>query len=316
MTHASLFSGIGGFDLAAEWMGWQNVFNCEIDPFCRKVLAYHFPEAKQYEDVKTTDFTIHRGNIDVLTGGFPCQPFSLAGKRKGSDDNRYLWPEMLRAIREIKPRWVVGENVFGIVNWSDGMVFEQVQSDLEDEGYEVQPYIIPACAVDAPHRRDRVWFVAHRCDTGSEILQRERPIGIRESAVPADTPCNGWGGRGLNKDVQSNGTSFYRTNRKGVRHGVNLSDVLASGLLPTVKAQDCRHALHDRAKSNLGEEIAETFGDGTSQNPQLNPLFVAEMMGFPTDWTLAPFLNGLKLINDGDSVAGGAENPSKPTAMQ
>lgn len=194
MIHASLFSGIGGFDLAADRMGWQNVFNCEIDPFCRKVLAYHFPDAKQYEDVKTTDFTIYRGHIDVLTGGFPCQPFSLAGKRKGSDDNRYLWPEMLRAIREIEPRWVVGENVFGIVNWSDGMVFEQVQSDLEDAGYEVQPYIIPACAVDAPHRRGRVWFVAHRRDAGVEILQRERAIGVCESSILADTPCYGRGG--------------------------------------------------------------------------------------------------------------------------
>lgn len=162
MTHASLFSGIGGFDLAAEWAGWTNVFNCEIDPFCRRVLAYHFPNAIQYEDIKTTDFRPLRGGVDVLTGGFPCQPFSLAGKRKGTDDNRYLWPEMLRAIRELAPRWVVGENVFGIVNWSDGLVFEQVCADLEDEGYEVQPYLIPACAVDAPHRRDRVWFVAHR----------------------------------------------------------------------------------------------------------------------------------------------------------
>ena len=162
MTHASLFSGIGGFDLAAEWAGWTNVFNCEIDKFCQKVLRHHFPKAIQYSDVKTTDFAIHRGGVDVLTGGFPCQPFSLAGKRRGSDDNRYLWPEMLRAIREIQPRWVVGENVFGIVNWSDGMVFEQVQSDLEAEGYEVQPFLIPACAVDAPHRRDRVWFVACR----------------------------------------------------------------------------------------------------------------------------------------------------------
>lgn len=164
MTHASLFSGIGGFDLAAEWAGWTNVFNCEIDPFCRRVLAYHFPNAIQYEDIKTTDFRPLRGCVDVLTGGFPCQPFSLAGKRKGTDDNRYLWPEMLRAIRELAPRWVVGENVFGIVNWSDGLVFEQVCADLENEGYEVQPYLIPACAVNAPHRRDRVWFVAHRRD--------------------------------------------------------------------------------------------------------------------------------------------------------
>lgn len=164
MTHASLFSGIGGFDIAAEWAGWTNVFNCEIDPFCRRVLAYHFPNAIQYEDIKTTDFRPLRGGVDVLTGGFPCQPFSLAGKRKGTDDNRYLWPEMLRAIRELAPRWVVGENVYGIVNWSDGLVFEQVCADLEDEGYEVQPFLIPACAVDAPHRRDRVWFVAHRRD--------------------------------------------------------------------------------------------------------------------------------------------------------
>lgn len=213
MTHASLFSGIGGFDLAAEWMGWYNMFNCEIDPFCRKVLAYHFPEAKQYEDVKTTDFTIHRGNIDVLTGGFPCQPFSLAGKRKGSDDNRYLWPEMLRAIREIQPRWVVGENVFGIVNWSDGMVFEQVQSDLENEGYEVQPYIIPACAVDAPHRRDRVWFVAHRRDTRSEILQRERPIGIRESSISTDTRCIG--GREIYEETESEEPARSRPDGNG-----------------------------------------------------------------------------------------------------
>lgn len=182
MTHASLFSGIGGFDLAAEWAGWTNVFNCEIDPFCRRVLAYHFPNAIQYEDIKTTDFRPLRGGVDVLTGGFPCQPFSLAGKRKGTDDNRYLWPEMLRAIRELSPRWVVGENVFGIVNWSDGLVFEQVCADLENEGYEVQPYLIPACAVDAPHRRDRVWFVAHRRDAsdggnaGSEVLQREGTI--------------------------------------------------------------------------------------------------------------------------------------------
>lgn len=159
-THASLFSGIGGFDLAAEWAGLKNVFNCEIDSFCRKVLKYHFPNAKQYEDIRATDFTIWSGKVDVLSGGFPCQPFSTAGKRKGTEDDRYLWPEMLRAIREIQPRWVLGENVRGIVNWNGGMVFEQVLADLEDAGYEVTPYLVPACGVGAPHRRDRVWFVA------------------------------------------------------------------------------------------------------------------------------------------------------------
>nr|MDE5945561.1 DNA cytosine methyltransferase [Rikenella sp.] len=116
MTHASLFSGIGGFDLAAEWAGWTNLFNCEIDPFCRRVLKYHFPNAEQYTDIRGTNFAVWRGRIDVLTGGFPCQPFSVAGKRLGTDDHRHLWPEMLRAIREIRPRWVVGENVRGILS--------------------------------------------------------------------------------------------------------------------------------------------------------------------------------------------------------
>lgn len=161
MVHASLFSGIGGFDLAAEWAGWENAFNCEIDPFCRRVLKYHFSNSVQYDDIKATDFTVWRGKIDVLTGGFPCQPFSTAGKRKGTADNRYLWPEMLRAIREIRPRWVVGENVLGIVSWDGGLVFEQVHADLEAAGYEVQAFVLPACSVGAPHLRYRTWFVAH-----------------------------------------------------------------------------------------------------------------------------------------------------------
>lgn len=161
MKHASLFSGIGGFDLAAEWMGWENVFHCEINPFGQKILNHYWPNSICYEDIKKTDFTIHRGTIDVLTGGFPCQPYSLAGLRKGKDDERHLWPEMLRAIREIKPTWIVGENVLGLISWNGGLVFEEVQADLEAEGYEVQPYVLPAASVGAPHRRDRVWFVAY-----------------------------------------------------------------------------------------------------------------------------------------------------------
>ena len=186
MTHGSLFSGIGGFDLAAEWMGWTNVLNCEVDGFCRKVLKYHFPNAKQYADIRTTDFTVWRGRIDVLTGGFPCQPFSFAGKRRGMEDDRYLWPEMLRAIREIRPRWVVGENVLGIIDWSDGLVFEQVCVDLEAQGYEVQSYVLPACGVDAPHRRYRTWFVAHHTDAGTEDVQK-RKDGILSERIIADS---------------------------------------------------------------------------------------------------------------------------------
>ena len=160
MRHGSLFSGIGGFDLASEWMGWENVFHCEWNEFGQKVLKYYWPKAITYNDITKTDFFIHRGTIDILTGGFPCQPYSSAGKRLGKEDSRHLWPEMLRTIREIQPTYVVGENVRGLTNWNGGLVFDEVQADLEAEGYEVTPFLLPACAVNAPHRRDRIWFVA------------------------------------------------------------------------------------------------------------------------------------------------------------
>jgi DNA (cytosine-5)-methyltransferase 1 len=187
MTHGSLFSGIGGFDLAAEWMGWENVFHCEWNEFGKKVLHHYWPQSISYHDITKTDFTIHREKIDILTGGFPCQPYSSAGKRKGKEDERHLWPQMLRAIREIQPRWVVGENVLGLVNWSGGLVFHEVQSDLEAEGYEVWPYVLPAVSVNAPHRRDRVWFVAYNNGfirgKGRDAKPTEQPR-YRESILP------------------------------------------------------------------------------------------------------------------------------------
>jgi len=172
MNHASLFSGIGGFDLAAEWMGWTNVFNCEWEEFPRRVLKHHFPNAAQYGDIRELRATAYAGSIDILTGGFPCQPYSLAGKRKGKEDERHLWPEMLRVIRECSPRYVVGENVRGLVGWNGGMVFEEVCSDLEAQGYSVQPFVLPACGVGAPHRRDRIWFVAHANNNGTKRTPR------------------------------------------------------------------------------------------------------------------------------------------------
>jgi DNA (cytosine-5)-methyltransferase 1 len=177
MRHGSLFSGIGGFDLASEWMGWENVFHCEWNPFGQKVLKHYWPNAESFDDITKTDFTKYANQIDILTGGFPCQPYSMAGKRKGKEDERHLWPEMLRAIREIKPKYIVGENVFGLLNWNGGLVFDEVHSDLEFEGYEVQAVVIPAAAVNAPHGRDRVWFVAtntngnglNQCNGNNEI---------------------------------------------------------------------------------------------------------------------------------------------------
>lgn len=185
MRHASLFSGIGGAELAAEWMGWENVFHCEIQEFPRRVLEYHYPNSVSYHDITTTDFRQWRGKIDVLTGGFPCQPFSLAGKRGGAEDDRYLWPQMLRAIREIQPTWIVGENVTGLatmvqpseaikVGRTDDLfeprdilrkeqpfTLSEIIDSLEREGYSVQTFNIPACAVGAPHERQRLWIVAH-----------------------------------------------------------------------------------------------------------------------------------------------------------
>jgi DNA (cytosine-5)-methyltransferase 1 len=173
MTHASLFSGIGGFDLAAEWMGWNNLFHCEWNPFGQKVLKHHFPNSISYNDITKTDFTIHSGSVDILTGGFPCQPYSTAGKRLGKQDERHLFPEMLRCIKEVKPRWVVGENVRGLVSWNEGMVFHEVYDDLEREGYEVQSFLIPAASVGAPHQRYRVWFVAYAHNKGRSPRLRE-----------------------------------------------------------------------------------------------------------------------------------------------
>lgn len=204
LTHASLFSGIGGFDYAAALLGWINIFDCEIDAFCRKVLEYHFPNSVHYGDITKQIFKEWRGKIDVLSGGFPCQPFSLAGQRKGADDNRYLWPQMLRVIREIRPTWVVGENVAGILTMvqpgaevevgghaslfgedyrkrvlhRQEYVIETICRDLEREGYAVQPLLIPACAVGAPHRRDRIWFIAHRTNAGTETMQFTGENGI------------------------------------------------------------------------------------------------------------------------------------------
>ena len=184
MTHASLFSGIGGFDLAAEWMEWENLFHCEWNPFGQRVLKHHFPNSISYNDITKTDFSIHRGQVDILTGGFPCQPYSSAGKRLGKADERHLFPHMLRCIKEVQPRWVIGENVRGLVNWNGGMVFNEVCDDLEREGYEVQSFLIPAAGVNAPHQRYRIWFVAY-----SNLHNDKREVGNingKEERIPKE----------------------------------------------------------------------------------------------------------------------------------
>ena len=192
LVHGSLFSGIGGFDLAAEWAGWQNAFHCEWNEFGQKILKYYWPNTTSYGDITKTEFTIWRNRIDVLTGGFPCQPYSVAGKRKGKEDERHLWPQMLRAIREISPTYIVGENVAGLLSWNDGLVFNEVQTDLKNEGYEIQPLLLPACAVNAPHRRDRFWFVAYSaCNRHNRNSRTERNNLDREQSTNKEQTGDG-----------------------------------------------------------------------------------------------------------------------------
>ena len=157
MDVLDLFSGIGGFSLGLEWAGMSTKAMCEKDPYCRKVLAKHWPGLKIHEDIRDLDGKEYANSVDVVAGGFPCQPFSQAGRRKGRFDDRHLWPEMFRVIKESKPRWVIGENVFGFIN----MALDDVQSDLESEHYEVRKFVLPAVAVDARHRRDRCFIIAN-----------------------------------------------------------------------------------------------------------------------------------------------------------
>jgi DNA (cytosine-5)-methyltransferase 1 len=211
MRHGSLFSGIGGFDLASEWMGWENVFHCEWNPFGQKVLNYYWPNAITYHDITKTDFTIHRGRIDIITGGFPCQPYSSAGKRLGKEDERHLWPEMLRAIREIQPTWIVGENVRGLTNWNGGLVFDEVQSDLEAQGYEVTPFLLPAASVNAPHRRERIWFIAYNASY-SNLLRFDKCIKYDEVNT-GEGRLDAFGD--INESAINGNASYSESGRKG-----------------------------------------------------------------------------------------------------
>ena len=274
MTHASVFSGIGGPEVAAAMLGWENLFHCEINPFGRRVLDYWFPNSKSYEDITTTDFSEWRGRVNVLTGGFPCQPFSYAGRRRGETDDRYLWPSMYRCIDQIKPDWVIAENVAGILTMVEQGEVSQVASqatlfdegdelhgyqlretftlqricdDLESHGYAVQPILIPAASVGAPHRRDRVFIIANSNeranmrtagkptgkDGGSRMEERDavrqsdiadnvRPksstdaatdsIGSREG-TPRQSGCTQGDGCNSNQQPSEWGTASERNNR-------------------------------------------------------------------------------------------------------
>jgi DNA (cytosine-5)-methyltransferase 1 len=224
MKVGSLFSGIGGFDLGLERAGMEIAWQVEIDPFCNKVLEKHWPNVKRYGDIKNVT---NLESVDLICGGFPCQPYSCAGKRMGAEDDRALWPEMLRIIQEVRPRWIIGENVAGFIN----MGLDNSISDLEREGYTVQTFVIPACAVNAPHRRDRVWIIANskrdRCDWQTVSIQPRESQ--QKSYLPSWADCH------ASKDVGNAGRcglereSWWRTGEEFkngfVEHEQSIADV-------------------------------------------------------------------------------------------
>ena len=201
LTHLSLFSGIGGLDLAAEMAGFVTVGQCEWADYPTKILEKHWPDVPRWRDIRTLtkeSFYERTGlrTVDVVSGGFPCQPFSAAGKQRGKADDRYLWPEMCRVISELKPTWVLGENVPGIIN----LALDEVLADLEGIDYETQSFVIPACGVDAPHKRERVAIVAYSVNRGGVVCRdRELPNASEDGSQGPDH------GRGTSGTVEGEG---------------------------------------------------------------------------------------------------------------
>ena len=220
MKELDLFSGVGGFALGLEWAGMKTIAMCEIEEFCRKVLRKHWSDVPIAKDIRNLKYEkgilyedeipIYAGPIDIVAGGFPCQPFSVAGKRRGQEDDRDLWPEMFRVIQEVRPRWVIGENVAGFVN----MGLDRTLSDLEGMEYETQTFIIPACAIGAPHRRDRTWIIAHTTGNSrnnglsirpaAQKVSQERFDGICSDVAHSNNP-------GLERGQETRGNGSNRT---------------------------------------------------------------------------------------------------------
>ncbi|ARF66692.1 hypothetical protein B7C51_01035 [Paenibacillus larvae subsp. pulvifaciens] len=247
MRKLSLFSGIGGIDLAAKWAGIETVAFCEKEPFPQKVLRRHWPNTPIYDDVHTLtkevlerDGIITRNRtIDLISAGYPCQPFSHAGKRKGKEDDRHLWPEVARILQEIRPRWFIGENVAGHIT----LGLDDVLTELESIGYDTQAIVIPSCAVGAPHRRDRVFILGHtKC--------------VR---------CCGesWGGQG--KSLRTDIANWKK------------------GLWPTPAAQDAKNCTLPPSQISRDTVPGAMLREG--QKGQLNPDWAECLMGFPIGWT-------------------------------
>ena len=229
MNVLDLFSGIGGFSLGLERAGMKTVAFCEIEEFPRKVLKKHWPNVPIYEDVRELNATRLAADgitgIDVICGGFPCQPFSVAGKRMGAEDNRYLWPEYFRLIEELRPNWVIGENVIGLVN----LGLDAVLDDLEGAGYAARTFDIPACGVGAPHIRRRLWIVA---DAGHARILQSRKSGYvgEEGCKSGGILANGLQGisKPQIKDLADSDSSLSEGNKRAIGSKKERANIVAS----------------------------------------------------------------------------------------
>lgn len=314
MICGHLFAGINGFGLASDQMGWETAFNCEIDKFCQIILKYYWPNAELYGDIKTTDFTIWENRIDLITGGFPCQGFSVAGRREGTNDNRYLWPEMRKVYNTIKPTWIIGENVTGILSmenksgiWKEvfpkmesrkivrfdeidnyeaiytrqaKMLISTICEDFEKDGYEVQPIIIPAASVGAPHKRDRIWFIAYseyyRNSNRPERIQKEsetKGMGQQHTVykfeqsdnIRRTTPNSSGKRTRESSERYSKSRKLFQENEWGKNKQFNKS-ISTSGITPNSNSQGLQKRISTRFKSNDSQAKAHKRGEFTRRN--------------------------------------------------
>ena len=332
MRHGSLFSGIGGFDLAAEWMGWENVFHCEWNEFGQKVLHHYWPNVETFTDITKSDFTKYANKIDILTGGFPCQPYSQAGKRQGKEDARHLWPEMLRAIREIKPKYIVGkmflDSLIGMGEWysmrciltwslrgtkSRPWLYLRRRSmpHTDVTAFGLLPTITTMDHMEP--KTDKAWSK----EMNETRKGRTKPANLRDvpkrmphllpTPTAMDSKGGGTGQTEYGKKQATNKLKYalpngllptpntcdaHNANNKD-NHDVNrgyLRGYATMGMLPTPTCQDSKQKENSPSQQHKINELSIRVAGGS--NSQLNPQFVAEMMGFPPNWTELPFQSG------------------------
>jgi DNA-cytosine methyltransferase len=292
-----LFSGIGGFSLGLESTGFfKTIAFVEKDKFCRQVLQKNFNNIPIEEDIRNVRG--ERYKADIITGGFPCQPFSVAGKRKGTDDDRYLWDETIRVVAECKPRWFIGENVEGIININNGMVLRQVQTDLEEQGFQVQCLVIPASGIGAWHQRKRIWIIAYSHNNGSYRSQRMRP------SRAATNRKTGYLSEMIKSTQHQHRIQHLERTKKYKQGGTPLP--MAVKMFPT-PTPTCENGGEQSSRVEMTENGGfvlrkknkpdMTFGAKLSdamiylekkkEQPggKLNPNFVEFLMGYPMNWT-------------------------------